>query len=49
LLYPVDVIHRKEVFDSIGLKVNKNMAWDWIKQEIGDYDAGLLNKLQYRN
>ena len=48
LLYPVDVIHRRDVFDNVGLKVNKSVAWNWIKQEVGDYNPDLLSKLQYR-
>ena len=48
LLYPVTTIHRKDVFDNIGLKVNKTVAWKWIKQEVGDFNPELLNKLQYR-
>jgi hypothetical protein len=48
LLYPVTTIHRRDIFDNIGLRVNKSVAWKWIKQEVGDYDPELLNKLQYR-
>ena len=48
LLYPVTAIHRRDVFDNIGLKVNKTMAWKWIKQEVGDFNPELLSKLQYR-
>ena len=48
LLYPVTAIHRRDVFDNIGLKVNKTLAWKWIKQEVGDFNPELLNKLQYR-
>jgi prophage antirepressor-like protein len=48
LLYPVTTIHRRDVFDNISLKVNKTMAWKWIKQEVGDFNPELLSKLQYR-
>ena len=48
LLYPVTAIHRRDVFDNIGLKVNKTIAWKWIKQEVGDFNPELLSKLQYR-
>ena len=48
LLYPVNAIHRRDIFDNIGLRVNRSVAWKWIKQEVGDYDPELLNKLQYR-
>ena len=48
LLYPVTAIHRRDIFDNIGLRVNRSVAWKWIKQEVGDYDPELLNKLQYR-
>jgi len=48
LLYPVATIHRRDVFDNVGLKVNKTLAWKWIKQEVGDFNPELLNKLQYR-
>ena len=48
LLYPVTTIHRRDVFDNIGLKVNKTLAWKWMKQEVGDFNPELLNILQYR-
>ncbi len=48
LLYPVTAIHRRDVFDTIGLKVNKTMAWKWMKQEVGDFNPELLSTLHYR-
>ena len=48
LLYPVGVIRRNDIFDKVGLRVNRTVAWGWIKQEVGDYNPELLSKLQYR-
>jgi hypothetical protein len=44
LLYPVGVIRRND--DKVGLRVNRTVAWGWIKQEVGDYNLELLSKLR---
>ena len=47
IVYPIDILKRKDFFEAIPIKVNKHKGWGWIKQEIGNYNPQLLNYLQY--
>lgn len=45
---PIDSLVRTDIFDNIPMKVNKIIAWRWIKKEITVYDYNLIEKLKYK-